>query len=451
MSQVEQAYKEQLKAFSDEFIRLQSPLQILDAIKWPREQEAKFLASGGTRMPDIDADFYQRRAPKYDPDSTREDLKALKKAIRKRLGAKDPLGRILVKNIEQSQLLIELLLARGTQDFGFISQQLYGSARHKLHGDRHTLRQLGDRLSYLFSLPAARRINRQHPKVVSAEDAVDELSRRLNRYFHNDDILVRLSDGIVSDAAVGGDTIKLNSQAMFSEADLNVYEVHEGWVHLGTTLNGRAQPWATWLRSGTPRVAATQEGLAVLLEMLTLSSTPGRARRISDRVAAVDMAENGADFIEVYRHFREQNLSEKDSYRVTQRVFRGGVVTGGSCFTKDISYVRGYVENINFIRAAITAGMPELIPMLFVGKLAIEDIPVLYQAHKQGIVEAPEYLPYMFDDYSGLYAWFGFATGLAGIDLKGVQRHFQRLFRDLPTVDPISEFVDDTEFDDNSD
>ncbi|MCF1427863.1 MAG: flavohemoglobin expression-modulating QEGLA motif protein [Shewanella sp.] len=452
MSSVEQAYKENLKIFSDELIRLQAPLQVLDAIKWPREQELRFLASGGQRMPDIDTDYYHCRKLNFEPDTTREALKSLKKRIRKQLGSKDPLGRILIKNIEQYQLVVELLLARGKESFGYISQQLYGSARNKLHGDRHTLRQLGDRLSYLFSLPAARRINKRHPKTLTAKQAVDELSHRLNRYFLNDDILVRLSDGIVSDAAVGGDTIKLNSHAMFSQADLNVYEVHEGWVHLGTTLNGRLQPWATWLSSGSPRVAATQEGLAVLLEMLTLSSTPGRARRISDRVAAVDMAENGADFIEVYRHFREQNLSDKDSYRVTQRVFRGGVVTGGSCFTKDISYVRGYVENINFIRAAITAGMPELIPMLFVGKLAIEDIPVLYQAHKQGIVSYPEYLPPMFEDYSGLYAWFGFATGLAGIDLKGVQRHFQRLFKDLPTIDPIPEFVDDdTEFDDNSD
>lgn len=449
MSQVEQAYLEQLRELSNELFRLQSPLQILDAIKWPREEEERFLANKGNVMPAIDQDYYRQRPLGFDADDTKAKLATLKKNIRKRLGVRDPLGKILCRNVEQFYLVVDLLQSRGTVEFGQVSQRLYGSASHKLHGDRHTLKQLGDRLSYLFSLPAARRINRQHPKTVTAADAVDELRHRLNRYFHNDEILVRLSDGIVSDAAVGGDTIKLNSDAMFSEADLNVYEVHEGWVHLGTTLNGRAQPWATWLRGGSPRVTATQEGLAVLLEMLTLSSTPGRARRISDRVTAVHMAENGADFIEVYRHFREQNLSEKDSYRVTQRVFRGGMVTGGACFTKDIAYVRGYVENINFIRAAITAGMPELIPMLFIGKLAIEDIPVLYQAHRQGIVQAPQYLPPMFDDYSGLYAWFGFATGLAGIDLKGVQRHFQHLFRDLPTVDPIAEFVDDTEFDEN--
>ncbi|MGL4474610.1 MAG: flavohemoglobin expression-modulating QEGLA motif protein [Shewanella sp.] len=450
MTSISLAYKENLKSLSDELIRIQKPIQILDAIKWPREYEHTFLQTPN-RLPTIDQAFYQQRPLPFYPRELTLALLDLKVAIRRKLGHRDPLGKILSKTADQYLLVIEMLENRGNKRFGELSSQLYGSSTQKLHGDRHSIKQLGDRLSYLFSLPAAKRANSQHPKILDASYAVDELSRRLNSYFHSDDIRVRLSDGIMSDAAVGGDTIKISSHAKFSEADLNIYEVHEGWVHVGTTLNGRAQPYASWLGVGSPRVAATQEGLAVLLEMLTLSSTPGRARRISDRIEAVNMAENGADFIEVFSHFRERNLSATDSYRITQRVFRGGDVRGGSYFTKDISYVRGYVENINFIRAAITAGLPELIPMLFVGKLAIEDIPAIYQAYQQGVIDKPQYLPSIFEDYSGLYAWFGFASGLAEINLKGVQRHFQRLFTDLPVVDPIAEFTDETEFDNSSD
>ncbi|EKT4486418.1 MULTISPECIES: flavohemoglobin expression-modulating QEGLA motif protein [Shewanella] len=445
------AYKEDLRRLSDELIRLQTPIKILDAIKWPREMEARFLESNCKQLPAIDAEFYQRLPLPFDPDKTRQELTELRLQTRKRLGRYDKLGKILIANIEQYLQVIDMLQHRGKADFGEFSRRLYGSANHKLHGDRHNLRQLGDRLSYIFSLPAALRSNRHHPKEIAAPEAVDILGRRLKDYFHSDDIRVRLSDGIVSDAAVGGDTVKLNSKALFSQSDLDVYEVHEGWVHVGTTLNGRAQPWATWLSVGSPRVAAAQEGLAVLMETITLSSNPGRARRISDRITAVDMAEQGADFIEVFNYFCGQNLSKRDSYRVTQRVFRGGMVQGGSYFTKDISYVRGYVENINFIRSAITAGIPEIIPMLFVGKLAIEDIPVLYQAHREGLIAAPKYLPPMFDNFSGLYAWFGFASGMAGIDLKGVQRHFSRLFKQLPNAEPMFELLEDTEFDSNAD
>ena len=126
----------------------------------------------------------------------------------------------------------------------------------------------------------------------------------------------------------GGDYIKLNSHARFSELDLQVLEVHEGWVHVGTTLNGRQQPYATWLSAGSPRITACQEGLAVLIETLTFSSFPDRAKRISDRVMAIDMAERGADFIEVFQHFVGQGTSEHDAYKITQRVFRGGMVEG---------------------------------------------------------------------------------------------------------------------------
>ncbi|MGZ9899438.1 flavohemoglobin expression-modulating QEGLA motif protein [Shewanella gaetbuli] len=444
-------YQQDIRYFSDELIRIQTPIKILDSIKWPREIEDKFLSKQQKQLPEISPDFYQNIPVSFNRESIQQSLKDLRLAIQKRLGKKDPLGNILIANVEQYLIVVDMLNNRGTPTFGKLSQELYGSASHKLHNDRHTLKQLGDRLSHIFSLPAARHMSKQHPKIITAQQAVDNLSSRLVNYFHDDDIHVKLSDGIVSDAAVGGDTVKINTRAMFSESDLNVYEVHEGWVHVGTTLNGRAQPHATWLSVGSPRVTASQEGLAVLMEMLTLSSNPGRARRISDRVSAVHMAEQGADFIEVYRYFRNLHLSSKDSYRVTQRVFRGGMVQGGSFFTKDISYVRGYVENINFIRSAITTGLPELIPMLFLGKLAIEDIPVLFQAYQQGIIAGPKYLPPMFADISGLYAWFGFASGIGNIDLKGVQRHFARSFSKVSVNTPEAELFEDAEFDNNSD
>ena len=232
----------------------------------------------------------------------------------------------------------------------------------------------------------------------------------------------------MSDASAGGDCIKVNTHSSFSSLDLQVLEVHEGWVHVGTTLNGRNQPWATWLSVGSPRITALQEGLAVLIETLTFSSFPDRARKISDRVVAIDMAENGADFLEVYRHFIGQGLSQHDSYKIAQRVFRGGMVEGGSCFTKDLSYVKGFVETVNFIRSAILSDKPEILPMLFVGKVALDDIPVLYQYQQAGLIKAPRYLPSRFRDLNGLYVWFGFSSGMSLLDLERVQAHFKKLF-----------------------
>ncbi len=430
-------YRHRLKALSQRLVAVQKPIRILDAIKWPAEFEARFRASGCRELPPADEAFYRRQAPDFDLDNTYAALAELKSDIRRQLGTGDALGRILRETTEQYQLVIELLRHRGRHEFGHFSRQLYGSAHDHMRGDRKTLRELGERLCQVFSLPAADHLNRPHPKELDAEQAVRILGREMDSYFAPGAVRVQISDDIVSDASAGGDCIKVNRRAHFSQLDLQVLTVHEGWVHVGTTLNGRQQPWATWLSVGSPRITAIQEGMAVLMETLTFSSFPQRARRVSDRVVAVDIAEQGADFVEVYHHFIDRGVSEHDSYRVTQRVFRGGTVTGGSVFTKDISYIKGFVENVNFIRSAIQSGVPEIIPMLFVGKVTLDDLPPLYERCLEGLIVPPRYLPSMFRELSGLYVWFGFSGGMSLINQSRIQRHFNKLFARLPATEPL--------------
>lgn len=443
-------YRERVKALSNRLIALQQPIRILDAVKWPKGVEQQFLAHDGRRLPALPTDHYQRQGVGFDTDALRREFQTLRRDLRRQLGYHDGLGRIMRQTIEQYLLVLDLLEQRGTPGFGQISARLYGSARDHLRGDRKTLRQLGERLGEIFSLPGAAHLSRPYDKDIPAAAAVDILQSRLANYFEPGDIQVMLSDGIVSDAAAGSDYIKINQDADFTEFDLQVLEVHEGWVHVGTTLNGRDQPWATWLRVGSPRVTACQEGLAVLMETLTFSSYPARALKVSDRVVAVDMAEQGADFVQVYRHFRERGMSGPASYKLVQRVFRGGTLEGGSVFTKDIAYLRGFVENVNFIRSSIRSGVPEILPMLFVGKLTLDDIPTLYQHYLEGTIAGPHYLPEMFRDLNGLYVWFGFASGMSVMDMARVQRHYQKLFDSMPKIAPLYEKVIETVIDEEA-
>ena len=275
MSQAD--YQRRVKDLSDKLIALQRPIRILDAIKWPSSIEKTFIASGGTQLPAMDAHYYANQALGFNPVTLRDSFKELRQTVVRQLGRGDGLGTIMVATIDQYLLVIDLLSHRGKAQFGVCSRELYGSASDHLRGDRKTLRQLGERLTQIFSLPAAEHLSRSYGKTISAETAVDVLKQRLTSYFPEDEIRVILSDGIVSDAAAGGDYIKINRDAVFTEFDLQVLEVHEGWVHVGTTLNGRKQPWASWLSVGSPRVTACQEGLAVLMETLTFSSYPKRA------------------------------------------------------------------------------------------------------------------------------------------------------------------------------
>ncbi len=442
-----QAYLERLRSLSNRLVALQKPIRILDAIKWPPELEAEFCAKGGRELPKLAPDFYQNQRLAFDTDKVYQQLKELKADVRRDLGRNDALGHILLATIDQYQIVIELLKARGTAQFGRFSKLLYGSARDKIRGDRKTLREMGERLCHIFSLPAVEHLNRPYTNNITAEQAVSSLLGRMNEYFGNGEVRVEISDDIVSDASAGGDCIKVNRRASFSELDLQVLEVHEGWVHIGTTLNGRQQPWATWLSVGSPRITAIQEGMAVLMETLTFSSFPQRARRISDRVVAVDLAEQGADFCQVYRYFLDRGISKHDSYRVTQRVFRGGTLNGGSVFTKDISYVKGFVENVNFIRSAIQSGVPEIIPMLFVGKVTLDDLPLLYERYLEGVIVAPKHLPPMFRDLNGLYVWFGFSSSMGLMNIAKVQQHFSKLFHKMPASVPLYPDKTDIELD----
>jgi len=116
---------------------------------------------------------------------------------------------------------------------------------------------------------------------------------------------------------------------------------------------------------------------------LTLCSHPTRARRLNDRVLAVDKAEDGASFLVVFEWFRTEGYDEETCFWSTHRVFRGGVLDGGAPFTKGIVYTKGIVENYNFLRNAIATARPALIPWLFVGKVNLEDVTVLAERAHQ--------------------------------------------------------------------
>ncbi len=100
-------------------------------------------------------------------------------------------------------------------------------------------------------------------RTFDAPQAVESLTGSLRDYFGEAGaVRVRLSDGIVADAAAGSDYIKVRQDAHFTAREVRLLEVHEGWVHLGTTLNGQTQPICTLPEQGPPSSTVTQEGLA---------------------------------------------------------------------------------------------------------------------------------------------------------------------------------------------
>lgn len=422
------SYLEIVRELSERLVAAQQPIRVLNAIAWDDSIRSEFFAAGCDREPIVDADYYRGRPLSFDPIETTRAFRQLHDDVEARLGESDPAALILMRMCREYDHVIEMLEARGTAAFSALSSELYGRTSDAFFPGQGNLADLADILDEtLTSVDQSTFVN-SDAKDIPTEQAVAMLQDSLDRTMQVDGmgVQVRVDDGIVADAAAGSDYIKLRKGVRFSRRDLALLEAHEGWVHVGTTLNGLAQPYCTFLGKGTPATTTTQEGLAVLVEVTSLRSHPARLRRITDRIHGIALAEDGASFLEVFRAFVDRGRTESEAWSLTSRIYRGSLPTAGP-FAKDLSYSKGFVMIYNFLRIAIRRGRLDRIPLLFVGKLVLEEIGLIADLVERGVVSAPRFLPPVFADPSALVSWMAFSNFLNGIDLSRAEASFADL------------------------
>jgi uncharacterized protein (TIGR02421 family) len=422
------AYESMVRALSERLVEAQRPIRILDAIKWDDEIERTFFANGCREMPPVTRDYYLTRPLPFDPEQKLHEFHAIERDIRRQLGEFNAPGHIMARMCEEYREVVHLLTHRGTPIFAEISERLYGSASDSFHAGDPNLADLGHMMSDILDNLSHEAIFGKEERVHDAAETVQILADRLKEYFQEQSVRVRLDDGIVADAAAGSDYIKIRGDARFSARDIRLIEVHEGWVHLATTLNGQNQPVCTFLSKGPPSSTITQEGLAVISEIFAFASHPGRVRRLTNRIEGVAMAEAGANFLEVYRYFLQEGYDARESYQHTKRIFRGSLPEGCGPFTKDLCYSKGFVLIYNFIRQAVSRGLMSRVPLLFCGKTTLCDIKTLGQLVDEGLVAPPRFLPPQFGDLHALCAWMCYANFLNRLSLKRIEDDYASLF-----------------------
>jgi uncharacterized protein (TIGR02421 family) len=416
-------YKNKILEISLLLNEAQKPIQVLDAVKWGDDIENFFLKTKFKEIPKIDKEFYASRPLKYNPIKKIEEFKEIRKLIAHDFDSTDELAKILNRNALEYEHVVSMLMARGTLEFYRYSKLLYGSPTETLNDGKTKLYELATVLDDILLSIKDNNLGIVHEKNLTSEDVVSELSKRLSPYFADENIKVKLSDGIISDASAGSDYIKIKKGCQFSIRDVHIFEVHEGWVHLGTTLNGQEQSYAKWLSKGPPCSTVTQEGLAVLMELFNFALYPERAQRLNDRLVACTMAEEGANVLEIIEYFRLKGQSEVECISNAGRIFRGAPLNGGSPFTKDISYLKGFIEIYNFLRMTIKSGNADYIPFLFAGKVTLKDVPVLYRYHQEGVINFPKYLPPQIKDLNGLAVWMAFSNFFNKMKIEEIQSH----------------------------
>jgi uncharacterized protein (TIGR02421 family) len=421
-------YHKVIRDLSERVVAAQRPIRILDALKWDGDIQNEFFKHDFKKLPNISLEFYNKNPLKFDPNQKIEEFNQIERDIRKELGQFNPIGIIMQRMCREYTTVVEMLKARGTSHFTRLSQELYGSSNDAFYAGAPTLKDLATVLSNTLTFVHKQAKNPDDDKRYTSEEIVSLLSKRLRKYFHDNEsqTRVKLSDDIIADAAAGAEFVKIRNNAQFSKRDLRVFEVHEGWVHLGTTLNGLTQPVCTFLSKGPPSSTMTQEGLAIIIEIFTFSSHPGRMQGLTDRINAIHMAENGANFIEVFNFFREQNLTEEEAYVRATRVFRGSTPDGGP-FTKDLVYNKGFILIYNYIRLAIQKGLLSRIPLLFLGKTTLEDLHVLSDLVDEGLIIPPKFVPPQFKDLAALSSWMCYSLFLNQLDLKRLAIEYKEI------------------------
>ncbi len=229
-----------LRTLSDRLVEAQRPIRILDAVKWDEGVRNEFFRRNGEELPKVDRDYYSNRVPGFNIDDKLSELLDIELDTKRMLGEFNPVGKIIRRMALEYSDAVRMIQARGTKDFSRWSRDLYGSAHDVFYQGEPTMAEFGRLIvGDLANIADSKQLPVDEKNIESA-DAVKILQERLDKSFPHptNPLTVKLSDGIVSDAAAGSDYIKLKAEAKFSDRDLRLLEAHEGWVHVGTTMNG---------------------------------------------------------------------------------------------------------------------------------------------------------------------------------------------------------------------
>lgn len=415
--------KQRIRRLSDLLYQASRSLRVLSHISWDASVRETFFAQKARELPKVSY-------PPYDPTPTLDIVAR----VRAQLNPSNRIDRWLLVTACDLENTAKLLHHCGTQDFYRYSTELFGTPTTPLIDENNTSLDLAQQLADLFASFDSIDLGAPVTADITADLVASRMEQAVGKMFHEQAPSVMVVDELSANALAGSKRVRIRRDAKFTDKDIQQLINHEAYVHVATSLNGRNQPDLKILAASHPGTTKTQEGLAVFAEFITGSMDIDRMHRLADRVLAIQMAVEGADFLDVYKYFLERTGLPEQSFESTRRVFRGGLLTGGAPFTKDIVYLDGLLRVHNFLRSIVANKRTDVLRMLFCGKLDIEDIPVLTELAGMGLCRPAQYLPPWASDLRFLLAYLTYSSFLNKIDLSQVNAHYQDLLHNAPTV-----------------
>jgi uncharacterized protein (TIGR02421 family) len=415
--------KDRIRQIASLLYQASRSIRVLSSIDWPPEVKAEFFAEGAKELPRVN---YQPLDPEPAIEAVRQARRAIVPATTVDLW--------LDRQADTLERSARMLAAVGTNAFFEYGRQIYGEPTSPHRFYPLTSLELAGHVRDTIEQLARIEMDIAPPDYHEAPDVARDIERSVRLHFGDAAPKVELVDQLSANALATAKSIRIRRDARFTDRDASQLLNHEAYIHCATSLNGRAQTDLPILAAGHPGTTRTQEGLAVFAEIISGSMELDRMRRLSDRVFAVQMAIEGADFLEVYRYFLERAASPDQAFENARRVFRGGVITGGAPFTKDVVYLFGLLQVSIAIRSCFAAGRSDVLRLFFCGKLDALDIPALCELYAMGLVRAPLYLPPWISDPRYLLALFTYSTFMNQIDIGRGVEVVEQLLAHAPVV-----------------
>jgi uncharacterized protein (TIGR02421 family) len=311
----------------------------------------------------------------------------------------DPaLESLFREKLDELDRQITLMLDTNTERFVHGSLQLFGEMGDGLVAEAHEL---------LDRLPPRSRESSRNGRLDA--DAFAKLAREEIAFYREQwpgaKAGVEVRNDIASGLMCSGGNLFIGAGSRIPRARADALLQHEVGTHLVTYYNGRAQPFRQ-LYSGLAGYEALQEGLAVLSEYLVGGLSRPRLRLLAARVVAVQLMIDGATFVDTFRRLNKgYGFEQHTAFTVAMRIYRGGGLT------KDAVYLRGLREVLSYLQAG-----GKLEP-LFVGKIALEHVPVIKELRWRGVLRQSPLVPRYLQRPDAAERLDGLRRGVTILDL----------------------------------
>ncbi len=312
----------------------------------------------------------------------------------------DPaLAQLFREKLDELDRQITMLQDRNTSRFLHESIQLYGGVEDRLY---HRAVEILDKV------PRRRREESREAQL--SPEAFAERARGEIEYLRQQDARVNASVEVrddVSSLMVSRGNLLISTQSRIAPSRVEALIQHEVGTHVLTYYNGRSHPFRQ-LYTGLAGYDALQEGLAVLAEYLVGGLSHPRLRLLAARVIAVRRLTDGASFVDVFRELvSKHDFAHQVAFSVAMRTYRGGGLT------KDAVYLRGLLEILDYLKKG-----GELEP-LFVGKVAVQHIPIIRELQWRGVLREPPLIPRYMTQPDALARLDQLHNGMPLLDLLG--------------------------------